>query len=172
MKADAQFFPGLIFPLPLEGSWPCRKHPHAHFTAGFHTYWFSLNSWCKCFYFFCSWFLKSLCNLHVDIQRQLTWAQWVTNCDENSDAESVRTALSSARRQCCTYITPTTGLSGPQCRNCWTEANGWQTMTDSSAKRFLVSQPQPLAIHTLLSITFPKDSSDALILLSWAARHS
>lgn len=99
-----------------------QKHPHAHFTAGFHTYWFSLNSWCKCFYLFCRWFLKSVCSLHVDIQCQLTWSQLVRNCDQNSDADSVRTPLSSAWRQVCTYVTPATGLSGPSAET----AKQWQ----------------------------------------------
>lgn len=109
--------PRQIFPLPLKG-FGHAEHPHAHFITGFNTYWFSLNSWCKCLYFFCRWFLKLLCNLHVDIQCQLIWAELVTNCDQTSDADSVRTPLTSAWRQCCTYINPTTGISGHQCRNC------------------------------------------------------
>lgn len=127
------FSPSLIFPLPLEGFWPCRNTLVLILLLSFTLTDFlwtpdvsasissADDSWNHCA--ICMW------------TYQLTWTQLVTHGDQNSDADSVRTPLTSAWRQCCTYITPTTGLSGPQCRNCWTVTNGWQTMTDSSAKK-------------------------------------
>lgn len=112
------FSPSLIFPLPLEGFWPCRNTLMIILLLGFtltdflwtHDASASISSadhsWNR--YAICMWTYKCW----------LTWTQLVTNCDQKPDADSVRTPLTSAWRQCCTYITPTPGLSGPRCRNC------------------------------------------------------
>lgn len=99
-----------------------QKPPYTHFTAGFHTVAlrFSLNFWCECLHVFCRRFLKrsaqSARGHRAPTNPMATshklWSEFRRRLSKDS--------LSSAWTKCCTYLTPTTGLSGPQHSGCWT----------------------------------------------------